>query len=195
MRGAALAPLLLAAAPAPRHRPATGLVEVRLETTAGPITVAVDTPRAPITATNFLAYVDEHRFDGTSFYRAARRRTRPGEGLVQGGINHHIANSRMPIAHEPTGKTGIRNTDGTLSMARNAPGTAMGDFFIVVGDGRYLDQRPDYPGYAAFGHVVSGMPVVRAILAGKTYPGGWDYNTIGQSLVKPVRIVRAVRVR
>lgn len=194
MRAAALALLLLAGA-APPHRPAAGLVRVRLETQAGPIVVAVDTRHAPITANNFLAYVDQHRFDGTTFYRAARRKSRPGTGLVQGGINHHIANSLFPIAHEPTSKTGLHNVDGTLSMARNAPGTAMGDFFIVVGDGRYLDARPNWPGYAAFGHVVSGMDVVKRILTAKTYPGGWDQNTIGQVLVQPVKILRATRMR
>ncbi|USI71894.1 peptidylprolyl isomerase [Sphingomonas morindae] len=188
--------LLLAALSAPlaAARPAAE-PEVRLETSAGPITLAIDVRHAPITGRNFLRYVDEHRFDGTSFYRAARGKRDPKTGLVQGGINHFMPKSLPPIAHEPTGKTGLRHIDGTLSMARNAPGTAMGDFFIVVGPGAYLDEAPNYPGYAAFGHVVRGMDVVRAMLAAKTYPGGWDQQTIGQSLVRPVKILRAVRVR
>jgi peptidyl-prolyl cis-trans isomerase A (cyclophilin A) len=195
---ALLALMLVAAAPAaktPVAKAGSGLVQVRLETTAGPITVAVDTKHAPLTANNFLAYVDEHRFDGTTFYRSANSKRNPADGLLQGGINHRISNSRFPIAHEPTSKTGLHHVDGTLSMARNAPGTAMGDFFIIVGNGSYLDAKPNYPGYAAFGHVVSGMPVVKKIMTGEKYPGGWDYNTIGQSLVHPVKIVRAVRVR
>lgn len=190
---ALLALLLTADAPAaPR---AGGLVRVRLETSAGPIVVAVDVRRAPITAGNFLRYVDEKRLDGTTFYRAARSRNNPKSGLVQGGNNHKVSRSLAPIAHEPTSRTGLRHVDGTLSMARNAPGSAMGDFFITVGAAKYLDARPGYPGYAAFGHVVSGMDVVRRILALPTYPGGYSIETMGQSIRRPVRIVAARRVR
>lgn len=190
---ALLALLLTVDAPAaPR---AGGLVRVRLETSAGPIVVAVDVRRAPITAGNFLRYVDEKRLDGTTFYRAARSRNNPKSGLVQGGNNHKVSRSLAPIAHEPTSRTGLRHVDGTLSMARNAPGSAMGDFFITVGAAKYLDARPGYPGYAAFGHVVSGMDVVGRILALPTYPGGYSIETMGQSIRRPVRIVAARRVR
>jgi peptidyl-prolyl cis-trans isomerase A (cyclophilin A) len=175
------------AAPAP--------VRVRLETAKGPILIELEMERAPITAGNFLRYVEEKRFDGTTFYRAARNRRAPKFGLVQGGVNHKAVRSRIPITHEPTDRTGIKHVDGTLSMARNAPGTAMGDFFITVGPASYLDARPGNVGYAAFGHVVEGMPVVRKILAGRTHPGGWSTATIGQSLVSPIPIVRARRVR
>jgi peptidyl-prolyl cis-trans isomerase A (cyclophilin A) len=99
-----------------------------------------------------------------------------------------------PIEHEPTSQTGLRHVDGTVSMARHAPGTAMGDFFITIGKASYLDAREDSPGYAAFGRVVEGMDVVRKILASPTYPGGRSRNTIGQSIIKPIRILRARRV-
>jgi peptidyl-prolyl cis-trans isomerase A (cyclophilin A) len=171
-----------------------GLVRVRLETSAGPIVVAVDTKRAPITAGNFLRYVDEKRLDGTTFYRAARNRNNPKTGLVQGGNNHAVRKSLAPIAHEPTSRTGLRHENGTLSMARNAPGTAMGDFFITVGPAKYLDARPGYPGYAAFGHVVSGMDVIARILGLPTFPGGYSAETLGQSIRQPVRIVTVRRV-
>ncbi len=168
---------------------------VRLETDLGPIIVEVDLAHAPISARNFLAYVDQKRFDGQTFYRAARSRTVAGQGLVQGGIDHHVANALMPIAHEPTSKTGLRHVDGTLSMARNESGTAMGDFFITVGPAPYLDARGNAPGYAAFGRVVSGMAVVRNILGGATHRGGYSKTTMGQILVKPVVIRSARRVR
>lgn len=168
---------------------------VRMETSEGVILIEVDTKRAPITAGNFLRYVDEKRFDGKTFYRAARNSTAPTQGLIQGGINKHVVGAPPPIAHEPTSKTGIKHGNGTLSMARNAPGTAMGDFFITVGPAAYLDARDGNPGYAAFGRVVSGMPVVQKILAKPTHPGGWSKNTIGQSIVKPVRILSARRVK
>ena len=175
-----------AAAPAP---------VVRVQTSQGPILIELDLKRAPITAGNFLRYAEEKRLDNTNFYRAARNRRNPKFGLVQGGINHIVVRARLPIPHEPTSKTGLRHVDGTVSMARNAPGTAMGDFFITVGPAPYLDARPGSPGYAAFGKVLSGMPIVRRMLAAKTYPGGRSRNTIGQSIVAPIRILTVRRVR
>jgi peptidyl-prolyl cis-trans isomerase A (cyclophilin A) len=165
---------------------------VRLETSAGAITVALDTRRAPITAANFLAYVDQHRFDGTAFYRAVR--SGRGEGLVQGGISNDMTRMLKPVRHEPTNVTGLHHVDGTISMARDDLGTATGDFFIVVGDGRYLDATRKDPGYAAFGHVVSGMPLVRRMLAAPTFKGGWSADTKGQQIVHPFRILGAHRV-
>ena len=167
---------------------------VRLETSAGPIVIAPDVRRAPITANNFLRYVEEKRFDGTFFYRAARNKKNPKIGLVQGGINHRVRRARAPIPHEPTSRTGLRHVDATVSMARNAPGSAMGDFFIMVGAAPYLDARPGSVGYAAFGKVVSGMPVVRKMLAAPTWPGGRSENTIGQSIRAPIRIISARRI-
>lgn len=184
--------LLLGATPAAAREASSA--RVRLETDFGPILVEVDLARAPITARNFLAYVDQKRFDKTRFYRAARHKLDPRYGLVQGGIDHHIAKALAPIPHEPTSKTGLRHLDGSLSMARNLPGTAMGDFFITVGAAPYLDARGSYPGYAAFGRVVSGMPVVRRILSGTTHPGGFSATTKGQSLVRPITIRTARRV-
>ena len=168
---------------------------VRIETSLGPIVVELATRQAPVTAANFLAYVEEKRFDGTTFYRAARNKKDARYGLVQGGINHRIVRARSPIAHEPTSRTGLRHVDGTLSMARNAPGTAMGDFFVTIGTAAYLDARPGSAGYAAFGKVVAGMDVVRKILALPTWPGGYSRQTIGQSIKNPVRILRARRLR
>lgn len=185
---------LLIACPAPAKEPAS--VRVRLDTSMGPIVIAVDLKNAPITARNFLAYVDAKRFDGMTFYRAARYKARPGYGLIQGGIDHTISRAFAPIAHEPTSKTGLKHVDGTVSMARNQPGTAMGDFFICVGICTYLDAGPNGqpPGYAAFGKVVSGMPIVSRILALPTYKGGYSYTTMGQSIIKRVKIITARRV-
>lgn len=185
--------LLAIFAPAPAAAALASLV--RLETSAGPIVIQLDHRRAPITAGNFLRYAEEKRFDNTFFYRAARNRTNPKLGLVQGGINHRVVRARLPIEHEPTSKTGLRHIDGTVSMARNAPGTAMGDFFITVGPAPYLDARPGSPGYAAFGRVVSGMDVIRKMLAAPTYPGGHSVDTKGQTMISPIRILSARPVR
>lgn len=186
--------LLILTLAAPGHA-APALVRVRLETNIGPILIDLEMKRAPITAGNFLAYVDEKRFDGTTFYRAARNKTVPTYGLIQGGIDHDLRRSRFPIAHEPTTKTGLKHVEGTVSMARNEPGTAMGDFFITVGSAPSLDATSYSVGYAAFGRVVGGMDVVRRILAGPTYPGGRSKLTMGQQLKQPIRIIAARRVK
>lgn len=171
-------------------------VRVRLETSAGPIVIALAMKAAPVTSANFLAYVDSRRFDGTSFYRAARTRGQPERGLIQGGIDHRYKLMFLPIAHEPTNKTGLSHVSGVISMARERPGTAMGDFFITVGDITGLDARPaeDKPGYAAFGRVVSGMSVVKRILAMPTIPNAGRGAMKGQLLVKRVTIISARRV-
>ena len=187
---AAIVALASASIAGPPHTVAP--TRVRIETSAGPIVVALETRRAPITAANFLAYVDQHRFDGTSFYRAVR--SGRGEGLVQGGISNDMTRMLKPVKHEPTSVTGIHHVDGTVSMARDDLGTATGDFFVVVGDGRYLDATRKDPGYAAFGHVVAGMPLVRRMLAAPTFKGGWSPDTKGQQIVHPIRILSARRV-
>ena len=78
-------------------------------------------------------------------------------------------------------------------MAREAPGSAMGDFFIVVGAQPSLDAKGGNVGYAVFGKVVSGMPVVKKILNAKTHKGGFGPMK-GQLIEKPVKIVEARRV-
>ena len=100
-----------------------------------------------------------------------------------------------PIDHEPTGETGLRHVDGTVSMARAAPVGAMGDFFIIVGGAMpAMDSKGGEPGFAAFGRVEEGMDVVRRILAAPVVPGAGRGAMRGQMLEKPVRIVSARRL-
>lgn len=177
--------------------PAQAKPRVSIQTSEGTILVDLEMKRAPITAGNFLRYVDEKRFDGTSFYRAARTRNAEKSGFIQGGIRHSLRRSLPPIAHEPTSKTGLKHVDGAISMARNAPGTAMGDFFITVGPAASMDAHPgqtgDNLGYAVFGKVVGGMDVVRRILAARTVPGAGSGGMKGQMITAPVRIIAARR--
>jgi peptidyl-prolyl cis-trans isomerase A (cyclophilin A) len=187
------APPVIAPAAAPQPQPAT--VRVTLTTADGPITIAVETERAPITAGNFLKYVDQKRLDGLTFYRAVR--VADGYGLVQGGVRNDPKRVLPNIAHEPTSKTGLSHVDGTISMARAAPGSASGDFFFTVGDMTSLDADPKQPGdnlgFAAFGHVVEGMDVLRRILdAPKSVTAG-EGEMKGQMLDPPIRIVTARR--
>lgn len=181
-------------APAAPHVFAT--VNVTLTTSAGPITVAVETERAPVSAANFLRYVDQRRFDGVSFYRAVPIGT--GYGLIQGGVRNAPRRVLPPIAHEPTSQTGLSHVDGAISWARGAPGTASGDFFITIGALTSLDAQPpaegtDTGGFAVFGRVIEGMDVVRAILAMPTDPNAGDGSMRGQMLAAPVQIVTARR--
>ena len=192
-----LAPLL-ALCPAvalalPANRPTPGYTRVAIETSVGTIVVATDNRRAPRTSANFLTYVDDGRFDGVTFYRAARRKSNPGLGLIQGGIDTDARRSLPPIPHEPTSRTGIRHLDATLSMARpNRPDSAMGNFFITLGATPNMDARGDYIGYAAFGHVVGGMDVARRILAMPTCCGSGPMR--GQMIIRRVTILRARRL-
>ena len=177
----------------PANKPTAGYTRVAIDTSVGRIIVAVDQKRAPRTSANFLTYVDDGRFDGVTFYRAARRKADPKYGLIQGGIDTDARRSLPPIPHEPTTQTGIRHLDATLSMARpNRPNSAMGNFFITIGPTHNMDARGDYIGYAAFGHVVAGMDVVKKILAVPTCCGSGPMR--GQMIIKPIAIVRAQRL-
>jgi peptidyl-prolyl cis-trans isomerase A (cyclophilin A) len=170
------------------------LPRVTLVTNAGTIVVEVEVERAPVTARNFLRYVDARRFDGTEFYRAMK--TGDGVGLIQMGVRD-ASKLYPPIAHEPTSQTGLSHTDGVLSMGRFAPGTATADVSIMVGDQRYLDAGPgsggDGLGYAAFGRVVEGMDVVRGILAAPTSATEGEGVMRGQMLDPRIRILTARR--
>ena len=160
-------------------------VRLRIETEFGAIVVALDHRHAPVTVTNFVRYADDHRFDGTTFYRTARNKWAPRQGFVQGGIAHSAKRLLPPIRLEPTSQTGLHHVDGTISMAHSTPDTAMGDFVLCVGAQPGLDAKPGGDkGYAAFGRVVEGMDVVRRILAAPA---------AGETLTPPVRIVRVSR--
>lgn len=170
-----------------------GVVRVRLETSRGPILLALDARRAPATTANFLAYVDDGRFDGTTFYRAARSKADPRRGFVQAGIRTDAKRILPPFPLEPTNKTGIRHLDATISMARgDSADSAGGNFVLTVGPTPQMDARPGYTGYAAFGRVIGGMDVVKRILA-EPSGGGLDAMK-GQMILRPVQLRRAVRV-
>jgi len=174
------------------------IVPIRIETGLGAITVALDHKHAPVTVANFIRYVDDHRFDGTVFYRASRTPGAPNHGFVQGGIQHSYRLMLPPIRLEPTTETGLLHRDGTISMARSTPNTAMGDFTISIGPNPGLDAHPGRPGdnqgYASFGQVTQGMDVVRRILAAPTVTQEGSGPMAGQRLRTPVRIVSIRRV-
>ena len=186
----AQSPAPTAAAPAPRE----DLVPVAIDTSLGRIVVALDRGRAPVTAANFLHYVDTHRFDGQNFYRAMH----VGEGgLIQGGITTDARKLYSPVAHEPTAQTGLHNIAGAISMANAGPGTAKADFFILLSDMPGLDANGpggDANGFAAFGHVIEGMDVVKKIWSSPTSPTKGEGAMKGQMLDPQIRILKAARL-
>ncbi|MEO0590177.1 MAG: esterase-like activity of phytase family protein [Pseudomonadota bacterium] len=186
---------------APEPDPQYETVDVVLQTAMGDIFVALEVERAPITAANFLRYVEDGRFDGTVFYRAMSldREPKPN-GLLQGGTQFDPKRILPGIEHEPTTVTGLSHTNGALSMARLEPGSANGDFSIMLQDQTGLDARPEDPdpiwqnGYAVFGYVTKGMDVVAAIHASAIDPDKGEGAMRGQMLAEPVEILRARRV-
>jgi peptidyl-prolyl cis-trans isomerase A (cyclophilin A) len=184
----------LAAGPA-RAQPTR--TRVRLQTDKGVIVVELADDKAPITVANFLRYVDAGRMNGAEFYRASRAPGAPTVGIIEGGLEDP-AKLYPPIAHESTLATGLKHLDGTISMARFAPGTATSDFTICCGDAPYLDAHPESPGdnvgFAAFGQVTEGMDVARAILAMPTTGKALNPAMQGEIIDPPVGILNAWRV-
>jgi cyclophilin family peptidyl-prolyl cis-trans isomerase len=166
---------------------------VVIRTTKGDIEVELDRKRAPITSDNFLRYVDAGLYTDGVFHRTVRADNQPDNkikiSVVQAGINPKRSKEEFaPIPLERTKKTGLEHVDGAISMARDGPDTATGDFFLCIGAQPELDQggkrNPDEQGFAAFGRVVKGMDVVKKIHAAPAK---------GQTLAPPIRILGIAR--
>ena len=173
---------------------------VAIDTGVGRIVIALDRGRAPITTANFLHYVDSHRLDGETFYRAMHMPDANGGdgGLIQFGVRSDVRKLFPKIADEPTSKTGLKNVAGTIAMARNSPDTAQADFFILLSDTPGFDagaNPADPDGFAAFGHVVEGMDVVKKIFAAPVSATKGEGVMRGQMLEPQVKIVKAARLK
>lgn len=185
-------PAVAQMAPAPAANP-----RVAIETTAGRFVVEVEAAKAPITARNFLRYVDQKKLDGITFYRTVKVQER--FGFVQFGVQNAPARMLPPIKHEPTSETGVTHVDGAISMPRLAPGSARGEFTISVGAQPSFDADPARPGdnlgYAAFGRVVEGMDVIHKILDGPISPTRTLQGSFkGEVPEAPVKILTARRI-
>jgi len=154
------------------YDPPDSMVVIR--TTMGDISIELHEDQAPVTVANFLYHVEAGHYTNSLFYRVVRMDNQPRSKVkievIQGGLFHDEVLDTIPgILHESTLKTGILHTDGVISMARMEPGSASTEFFICIGDQPSLDfggdRNPDGQGFAAFGKVVAGMEVVRAIQA------------------------------
>ena len=167
-------------------------VTCRISTAAGEIGLRLYPQRAPVTVANFLRYVEAGLYNGATFFRVVTPGNQPDNKVrievIQGG---EVAEAKCfpPIVHETTEMTGLKHLDGTVSMARDAPGTASCSFFICIGDQPELDfggrRNPDGQGFAAFGRVLSGMDVVRRIQR---------MEADRQTLKRPVAIMSITRL-
>ncbi len=169
-------------------------VRVLIRTDRGEIEVELDAARAPKTVANFLRYVDAGLYDGGRFHRTVTPANQPDNTVkievIQAGAKPARAKDEFaPVALERTRDTKLKHVNGTISMARDGPDTATGDFFVCIGDQPELDfggkRNPDGQGFAAFGRVVKGMDVAKKIQTAQAE---------GQSLTPPVRIAKASRL-
>ena len=150
----------------------SGRVRLTMKSELGEIELEVDAARAPITASNFLYYVDNDFYDGGRFWRTVTPHNQAVSDVpievIQGGVNpDRVDEIGEPISLERTSITGLSHVDGAISMGRFAPDSAHSEFFICIGDQPELNyggsRNPDGQGFAAFGCVLSGMDVVRRI--------------------------------
>ncbi len=157
----------------------SGIIPIVIETSLGAIEVDLHADAAPITAANFLSIADSGLYDGGTFHRtvtlenqkdlvAATSNSDVVIEVIQGGIHPDKNPGNLtPIPLERTRDTGLKHTDGAISMGRGSADSADEQFFICIGDQPGLDfgalRNPDGQGFAAFGYVTSGMDVVRAI--------------------------------
>ncbi len=178
-----------------------GVINVNLSTSLGNIKVELYADEAPITVNNFLNYTDGMYFDDTSFYRTVRYGNDNGNPkieVIQGGIGDGQKAFPM-IKHESTRITGIKHLDGTLSMSRGAINTATSDFFICIGDHEGLDygglRNSDGQGFAAFGRVIEGMDIVRAIHQAPSDKETENSYVKGQMINEPIKIISITRFK
>ncbi len=133
---------------------------IKLSTSHGDILIELDADKAPLTAANFEQYVRDGHYDGTLFHRVIN-----GFMVQGGGYTTEFSEKRTRAPVENEAKNGLKNTAGTVAMARtSAPHSATAQFFINVGNNGFLDYPgQDGWGYCVFGRVVEGMDVVNAI--------------------------------
>lgn len=165
---------------------ADGNPKVVLETDLGKMTIELYPKEAPITVKNFLAYIDNKFYEGVIFHRVV------DDFVVQaGGFTYDFQPKQglPPIKNESD--NGLKNLQGTLSMARTAdPDSASSQFFINIKDNPSLDAAPNKPGYAVFGKVIEGFEVVKKI---EKEPRGL-YRAHPEAPNYAVRILKAYRI-
>jgi peptidyl-prolyl cis-trans isomerase A (cyclophilin A) len=132
---------------------------LRFETNKGDFTIELFEKEAPTTVANFLKYVDDGHFDGTIFHRVI-----PGFVIQGGGFTEDMTQKRTLPAIKNEADNGVKNSRGTLSMARtNDVNSATCQFFVNLRDNDSLDHSRGNFGYAVFAKVSEGMDVIDQI--------------------------------
>jgi len=150
--------------------PKDGVVKVKLTTSMGPITLALDAAKAPVTTANFTKYVEAGFYSGTLFHRVIDNFMIQGGGFTKDMVQKP---TMVPIKNE--GANGLKNDNYTISMARTGdPDSATAQFFINVKDNDMLNAAAPRPGYAVFGKVTDGKETVDKIkkVATGNHPAG-----------------------
>ncbi len=169
-------------------------VRVIIDTELGEIEASIDTARAPVTAANFLRYVDAGLYTGATFSRTVTMDNQPNDAVkievIQSRLNPNMSGKGFPaIPLERTNVTGLLHKNGTLSMARGGPDTATSSFFICIGDQPSLDyggnRNADGQGFAAFGQVTVGLEIAKRIQLSKAE---------AQNLTPPIHIINIRRI-
>jgi cyclophilin family peptidyl-prolyl cis-trans isomerase len=163
------------------------MATVTLETSHGTITLDIDEQHAPISAANFLAYVDSGHYDGTIFHRVI-----DGFMIQGGGFTPDMKQKKTNPTIKNEWRNGLKNVRGALAMARlgGNPDSASAQFFINVKDNDFLDRpQPDGAAYAVFGKVTAGMDVVDKIKAVPTATRAGH----GDVPITPVVVTKASR--
>lgn len=163
---------------------------VLIQTSLGDVTVELDQEKAPISAKNFLEYVESKHFDGTIFHRVIK-----GFMIQGGGFDENMKQkpTKPPIKNEAG--NGLKNVKGTLAMARtNVVDSATAQFFINAVDNAFLDHKNETPtgfGYAVFGKVVKGIDVVEKIeKVATTSRGGMSDVPVEPVVIKSMTVVK-----
>ena len=164
--------------------------QVEMKTSMGAIVIELYPDKAPATVENFLRYVKDGHYAGTTFHRVI-----PGFMIQGGGFTRDFEQkpTRKPVKNEAG--NGLKNTVGTLAMARTPdPHSATAQFFINVADNDFLDYKGPSPqgwGYCVFGRVTAGQDVVDKIKGVATANSGFHQNVPKDDVV----IKRAEEVR
>lgn len=162
---------------------------VLMETSMGDITIELFRDKAPISVRNFLSYVKDGYYDGLIFHRVIK-----GFMIQGGGLDESMQPKKTKFAIKNEAANGLKNTRGTLAMARTAVvDSATSQFFVNLVDNAFLDYKgktPDLFGYAVFGQVAEGMEVVDAIAQVKTgNKAGHSDVPVEPVFIKGVKVV------
>lgn len=162
---------------------------VQISTSMGKMKVELYKDKAPISTENFLSYVKDKHYNGTIFHRVIKG------FMIQGGdydkkMKPRNENLKAPIQNEAN--NGLKNTDGTLAMARTSdPNSATDQFFINVVDNPFLDYSPSNPGYAVFGKVIDGLDVAHKIsMVPTTTQDGMSDVPVKPVVIKSIKVVK-----